>query len=379
MKYAIKTLMSTTLCVLGWGIAAVVSYAETDKGTLQVPAYELPASSFLSDASKTALRIQREVADPELATMYKRCPMPEGASLEEMRLARQCRADFFYTTSMYKNLTQRYDVTISSEVIGGVYTEIFIPSDGILEKNTDKVLINVHGGSFTGGARYGGRMGSMPIASVGGIKVISIDYRMAPEYTFPAASEDVGAVYRELLKQYKPENIGLYGCSAGARLAAQSIAWFLDKKLPLPAAVGLFCMGAGTQHDYDSDSGKFQGALMGRDLTQSMKNHPYFEGVDADNVLAFPGSSLAVLSQFPPVLLISATRDQSLSSVVSTHTRLNKVGVESSLFVWEGLSHAFHAYNPEIPESREAYQVIVNFFDKHLGRAIKSGTMEAAP
>lgn len=59
---------------------------------------------------------------------------------------------------------------------------------------------------------------------------------MAPEWYFPAASEDVAKVYRELLKSYRPENIGIYGCSAGAGLTSQAVAWFQTHGLPHPPA-----------------------------------------------------------------------------------------------------------------------------------------------
>src|SRR6185312_14600393 len=95
---------------------------------------------------------------------------------------------------------------------------------------------------------------SIPIASIGKIKVISIDYRMAPEYTFPAASDDVVAVYRQLLKTYKPKNMGLYGCSAGGLLTAESISRFQKESLPLPAAIGMFCSGASYYQDGVSSS-----------------------------------------------------------------------------------------------------------------------------
>ena len=49
---------------------------------------------------------------------------------------------------------------------------------------------------------------------------------MAPEYQFPTASEDVAAVYKALLRKYRAQNIGIYGCSAGSLLAAEALAWF---------------------------------------------------------------------------------------------------------------------------------------------------------
>ena len=104
---------------------------------------------------------------------------------------------------------------------------------------TKRVLIDVHGGGFLENARTESHLESVPVASIGKIKVISIDYRMGPEYVLPAASEDVAAVYQELLKEFKPTNIGLYGSSGGAMLVAQAVALFQQEKLPLPGAIGI--------------------------------------------------------------------------------------------------------------------------------------------
>lgn len=93
----------------------------------------------------------------------------------------------------------------------------------------------------------------------------------------------------------------------------------------------------------------------------------YFRGVNADSVkLANPGDYDAVMATFPPSLLISGTRDMALSSVLYTHAQLVRLGVEADLHVWEGMSHAFYLF-PNMPESREAYAIVVEFFDRHLG------------
>lgn len=333
-------------------------------GTIHVPGFELPDSSFLSDETRAALKFQRDTGMKEYAAMD--CPPFDGADMADMPAIRQCQADHFYTTSMYKNMTKRYDVNISSELIGGVYTEIFTPVTAVKKSNTNKVLINVHGGGFVGGSRTTSHIESIPIAAVGQIKVISIDYRMAPEYRFPAASEDVEKVYRELLKQYKPENIGLYGCSAGGLLTAQSVAWFVKENLPVPGAIGMFCEGA---HFWDEgDAGHISSAMFGYANNGSLKSQ-YFEDTDVNNSLAFPGKSEHMLGAFPPSLLITGTRDMSLSSIVKTHTDLRRLGVGADLVIWEGVNHAFH-FDSELPESREAYNIIVKFFDKHLSNAL---------
>src|SRR3981081_3512398 len=122
--------------------------------------------------------------------------------------------------------------------MANVGTDIVTPAGGVSAANRGRVLINLHGGAFLWGAHSGALVESIPVASLGKLKVISVDYRQGPEATFPAASEDVAAVYTALLKRHKPQNIGIYGCSAGGILTAQSVAWIAAHGLPKPGAVG---------------------------------------------------------------------------------------------------------------------------------------------
>lgn len=92
---------------------------------------------------------------------------------------------------------------------------------------------------------------------------------------------------------------------------------------------------------------------------------PYLRGVDRMDPLVSPSSSPEVLSQFPPTLMISGTRDLALSEVLHTHSLLIRANVEADLHVWEGMWHGFLSES-DLPESIEAYDVIVKFFDKHL-------------
>jgi len=134
-----------------------------------------------------------------------------------------------------------YPVTIEQKVIAGVRVQVVTPKGGVAPKNRNRVLINLHGRGFQWGEGNGARAESIPIAGIGKITVISIAYRMAPEFKFPAASEDVAAVYRELLKERRAADIGIYGCSAGGILTAESIAWFQKANFPMPGAIGTFC------------------------------------------------------------------------------------------------------------------------------------------
>jgi len=241
------------------------------------------------------------------------------------------------------------------------------PKSGIAERNRNRVLINMHGGGFIGKCPDG-LVEAMPIAGTGRIKVITVDYREAPTAKFPAASEDVTAVYRELLKSYAPENIGLYGCSAGGVLAGQATAWIITHQLPRPGAIGVFCAGLA---DWGGDSMYTARFLPSNPTSGIVHLMTYTKDIDTTDPTLYPASHLDLLARFPPALFITATRDMAMSDAIFSHNQLAKAGVESDLRVWDGLWHSFIL--DDLPEAKDANEIIVHFFDKHLGRkALKS-------
>lgn len=335
-----------------------------DQGTVHVPAFLLPESSFLDQARRT--QSKSAVRDQEKdAAAFKACPPMENASASQAPAIRQCEMGAFQASSYYKRLRARYAVASEQQEIGGVHTEVFVPAAGIAARERKRVLIDLHGGGFLGGWGINSESESVPLAALARVKVISIDYREGPEHTFPAASDDVTAVYRELLHKYAPEDIGIYGCSAGALLVAEAIAAFRNEKLPLPGAIAM--LSGGASYWSDGDSGYLGRALYGDDLVfQSAEMNPYFKEVPRSDAMAFPVRSAQSMTGFPPSLMISGTRDIALSSVVYTHSVLVARGADAELHVWEGMGHAFF-YDVDLPESRAAYRVIVRFFDTQLG------------
>ena len=133
----------------------------------------------------------------------------------------------------------------------------------------------------------------------------------------------------------------------------------------------MFCSGAPTAASGDvleSDSANIARAITGLDVKVFLLSAPdYYRSVDRHDPLASPGDYDEIMAKFPPSLLISGTRDLAMSSVLTTHAQLIRLGVKADLHVWEGMSHAFQWY-PALPESREAYSVIVRFFETHLGQ-----------
>jgi epsilon-lactone hydrolase len=360
LAIACSITIGATILASGASVAAEPPRVDGD-GTTHLPAFSLPESSFLSDDTRAELKRARD-RGKEVVASEDTCPSILGADAIQAPAIRKCEADVYYRSASYRRLHDLFRVSMTPREIGGVYAEVFTPAEGISPKNKNRVLINLHGGGFVDGSRTTSHIESVPIASLGKIKVISIDYRQAPEFLFPAASEDVAAVYRDLLKAYKPKNIGIYGCSAGGLLTAEAVAWFQKEKLPLPGAIGMLCEGAG--YWAEGDSGYVHTTLYGG---LKLEDNPYFKNTNPSDPLAFPVRSTSMMAKFPPSLLIAGTRDFALSSVVHTHSVLISQDVEAELHVWDGLHHAFF-FDPDLSQSREVYAVTVKFFETHLGR-----------
>jgi monoterpene epsilon-lactone hydrolase len=317
-------------------------------GSVQIPAYTVPQSTFLSPEAKAYVaQHSKEMQDPELVKQDQGVPR------------------------FMKHYIERDNVLFAVDrkdaSLGGVHTYTYVPRSGISSKNQVRVLINLHGGGFSGCWPACAELESIPISALMKIKVVTVDYREGPEHKFPAASEDVATIYRELLKTYKPKNIGIYGCSAGGMLTAMSLAWFQTHGLPTPGAVGIYCASAGAfGGDATYIAFPFGEGRMPPTRPPGQSRLGYFSGTDAKDPLVSPMNSPQILAKFPPTLLITGTRDFAMSGTIHTDTELTKLGVKSELHVWDGLFHGFF-YNAEIPESRDAFNVMISFFDRNLG------------
>lgn len=318
---------------------------------MAVPAFVLPYSSYASAEARA--HFVNEVLKPN----------PQASADVMVNRQHYDAID----SDRVRRLRALFAVTVEETRIGGVAVQIVTPAGGVPAENRGRLLINLHGGAFLWGARSGSLVESIPIAATARMRVIAVDYRLAPEAVYPAASEDVAAVYRALLADHRPQAIGIYGCSAGAFIAAQSLVWFQQHDLPTPGAVGLFCMGAGPPLGDSAMIGQAATAQRIDPNPRDQLANPYFHGARLDDPAAFPIGSPAALRRFPPTLLITGTRDFAMSSVLATQAALTREGVDTELHVWDGMWHAFMA-DPEPRESVEAYGVVARFFDRRLVR-----------
>lgn len=262
-----------------------------------------------------------------------------------------------------------YPSTIKDDVIAGVPVKIVTPP-AIPANKRDRVLLCLHAGAFV--ADFGSVTESMPMASLTQTKVVSVLFRLQPENAFPAAVDDVVAVYRELLKTYRPTNIGIYGTSSGAALTAETAVALKQKKLPLPGALAILSGWGDFAQSTDSINLfgllGFTGAA-GPEC--SMCNMAAYIGkTDPRDPALSP--IYADLSGLPPTFFLTSTRDILLSGTTMLHRAFLKAGVPAELVVFEGLPHAFWAAGPRtMPEAIEANKMIAAFLDKNVGRKSK--------
>jgi len=313
----VRGLLGALLCVsLAMGPVHSRAESTTDPdGTVHITSLVVPLSDFLSQEASSALRnrspfsFNPPILDADIATV--RASAEKNYKVVADRMLR------------------RYPVKIDAQEMAGVHTDIVIPKDGVSARNRERVLVNLHGGGFFLGAGSGALVESIPVASVAKIKVVTVDYRMAPEHKFPAGNEDVAAVYRELLKQYRPSSIGIYGCSAGGTLTAQVVAWFHKQRMPRPGAIGIF--GASGIRGSHGDSTYLAPALVHSPQTGPLRHGSYFDDVPLDDPLVSPARDLDVLARFPPTLLINSTRHPSVSGALYTFAGDAAAGADAAL------------------------------------------------
>lgn len=241
-----------------------------------------------------------------------------------------------------------------------------IRKPGAPDATKGKVMINLHGGGFVIGS---GALGeAIPIVGATGVEVIAVDYRLAPEHPYPAAVDDVVAVYKALLADYKPQDIVIFGTSAGGFLTAMTVMRLKKEGLPLPVCCGIFTAGGdlanlGDTFNYLTLSG-FYGHT-GFPVDHPLSERGKFLG-DADRNDPLVAPIKGDLSDFPPTLLVSGTRDAVLSSAAMFHRALRRAGRDAELYLFEAMPHGFW-YGYQLPETHETIGIMARFFEKHLG------------
>jgi len=262
---------------------------------------------------------------------------------------------------------QKLHVSVEEQKIAGVRVYRVEP-ESIAEENRNRILVHVHGGAYVFGGGESAAAEAVLMAHFGKIEVVSVDYRMPPDYPYPAAIDDALAVWREVAKSHRARNMGLFGTSTGGGMTLALVIKLKELGMPLPGAIM-----AGTPWS---------------DLTKT--GDTYFTHEFVDNVLGSNDGLLEAaaklyagkhdlkepllspvygdLTGFPPTILLSGTRDLFLSNTVRVHQKLLQSGAVAELLVFEGQSHAQYSFAPDAPETKAAWNEVSQFFDRHLNR-----------
>ena len=337
------------------------------------------STAFLLTATFTMAQTDSSKIGPDgTAYVTRVIPVPRTISPEAQRmLARpasdanvpQTLAERRSHTDEWQNRTGKvfqsmHPVKIEETSVAGVPVRVITPLD-VPALTADRVLINLHGGGFNSDS--GSLTESIPVAYLSKTKVVAVLYRLAPEHPFPAALDDAVTVYREMLKTYKPEKIGVFGTSAGAILTGELAVRLREMKLPLPKALGIFSGMGDFSTNPDSTAlyalNGFSGHLDPPQEKTEGKN-------EYAGSLPLTDPSLSILHAdlhgLPATLFITSGRDMLLSGTTILHRAFLAAGDDARLVVFEALPHAFWN-DPSLPETREADEIMARFFDTMLG------------
>jgi acetyl esterase/lipase len=228
--------------------------------------------------------------------------------------------------------------------------------------HAERAILYVHGGGFiTGGGEAAG-LAATPIAGRARARTYAIDYRTPPDHPFPAAVDDCVEAYSWLLSNYRPENIAVWGGSAGGSIAPAALLHARDLGLPLPAACALHSPASDATESGDTyeTNSTLDTVLRGR---SSSLYALYSAGHDLKDPLISPLHA-DFSKGFPPTVLTSGTRDALLSSTVLLHRALRRAGVKAELHVWEAMPHCLFF---GAPEEEEVYGEHIKFMHAHMG------------
>jgi acetyl esterase/lipase len=255
-------------------------------------------------------------------------------------------------------------VTVTAAALGGVPTaEITI--DGIEPRH---VVLYFHGGVYVLGDAFQAAALAAQIGRRTRARVISVDYRLAPEHPYPAAVDDALAAYEALLQNgTAPSDIVFAGESAGGGLAVATLVNARDHGLPLPAAAFVMSPYADlTLAGATMDTKREVDALMSRENLQS-RVADYAAGQDAALGLISP--IFADLSGLPPLIIQVGSHEVLLDDAVRLARQAATADVEVMLDITPGVPHVFQSFSPILDEGAAALDRAGQFLSAHLALA----------
>jgi monoterpene epsilon-lactone hydrolase len=242
-----------------------------------------------------------------------------------------------------------------------------LPAAWIHPSNADQeiVMLHLHGGGYVTGSIDSHLMMCVPMAQTLKMNLLLPEYRLAPEFPFPAALEDALKTYRWLLAQgYQPENIVISGDSAGGGLSLATVLALREAGEPLPAAVVSLSPWADLTHKGQSHVTKAESeAVLKMDVLKEWALC-YTDAANLTNPLISP--VYADFQGFPPLLIQVGSEEILLDDALMVAEKAKADGVDVTLKIRDGLWHVWPVLGDLIPESRMAFDEIGQFIRAHV-------------
>jgi len=228
-------------------------------------------------------------------------------------------------------------------------------------------VLYFHGGGYTTGSLATVRPLASRLAAACGARLVTIDYRLAPEHPHPAAVEDALAAYTSLLDHGNhPAQLALAGDSAGGGLTIAALLAIRDAGLPQPAAA--LCISPWVDLTLSARSLTVNAAedpLVSEWQLREMATE-YLAGGDPRSPTASP--RFANLSGLPPLLIQVGTAEALLDDSRLLAASARAYGVDVVLDCWSDMIHVWHAFAPRLPEANEAIKAAGEWLSQHLQR-----------
>jgi acetyl esterase/lipase len=242
----------------------------------------------------------------------------------------------------------------------GDFAAEWIHGAGVGPSRSGKVVLYFHGGGwFFGGLNTHRRMLTR-LSTAAGVPVLSVDYRMLPEFSFHTEIADCVSAYRWLLATgVQPDDVTMAGDSAGGHLAFAATISAREQGLPLPGA--LVALSACLDLDFTN---KLAHAAAKRDEVMGARvlselHRVFLRDLDASDPVVSP--VMADLHGFPPVLLMASSSESLLLDSELMARQLAAAEVPHTLVIWERQQHAFPILGNLTPEARAAIGEIAAF------------------
>lgn len=283
------------------------------------------------------------MTDQELNTLIdllKSKPKPPDPTPEMLRERFDKLADFLPSPS---------DIQSEPVTANGV-PGAFISAPGA---DPSRCIYYLHGGGYVIGSVNTHRVLGYDLSKASGARVLSMDYRLAPEHPFPAGLEDAVAGYQWLLDSgVKPEHVVIAGDSAGGGLTVATLLALRDRGIALPAAAVCFSPWVDLLGEGASMATRAAVDPMVQKEALVWYTGLYMAGGDPKDPLASPLH--ADLSGLPPTLIQVGDAETLLDDSTRLAEKMKAAGVEVELEVWDRMIHVWQLFAPILSEGREA-------------------------